>query len=186
MNDVLLIAENKIKPNSIHLYYFYLPKEFIEEAGKREISIVLVYNPPVRRNRIDYLGISMEFHLFKDSNVEEIIYGYRSILKTGIHPELEDIVPEELKLKEIDLHPGVRTRKKGLHQKGIKIYHRRPSIDYEKPLILTVISQDRWVNTPDYLQDYAVVVKIKHTNRIDIYNQIKQKVEIEERIRIRP
>ena len=186
INDVLLIAENRIKPNSIHLYYFYLPREFIEQSGKREISVVLVYNPPVRRNRIDYLGIGMEFHLFKNLNIEEIIYGYRTILKTGIHPELEDIVPEELKLKEIDLHPGVRTRKKGLHQKGIKIYSRRPSINHEKPLILAVISQDRWVNNPEYLQDYAIVVKIKHTSRIDIYNQIKQKLEIEERIRIRP
>ncbi|HDH91446.1 MAG TPA: S8 family peptidase [Candidatus Aenigmarchaeota archaeon] len=185
-NDVLLIAENRIKPNSIHLYYFYLPREFIEQSGKREISVVLVYNPPVRRNRIDYLGVSMEFHLFKDSNIEEIIYGYRTILKTGIHPELEDIVPGELKLKEIDLHPGVRTRKKGLHQKGIKIYSKRPYINHKKPLILTVISQDRWVNNPEYLQDYAIVVKIKHTSRIDIYNQIKQKLEIGERIRIRP
>jgi len=186
VNDVLLIAENRIKPNSIHLYYFYLPREFIEQSGKREISVVLVYNPPVRRNRIDYLGIGMEFHLFKDSNIEEIVYGYRTILKTGIHPELEDIVPKELKLKEIDLHPGVRTRKKGLHQKGIKIYSKKPYINHEKPLILTVISQDRWVNNPEYLQDYAIVVKIKHTSRIDIYNQIKQRVEIEERIRIRP
>jgi len=183
VNDVLLIAENKIKPNAIHLYYFYLPREFIEQSGKREISIVLVYNPPVRRNRIDYLGIDMEFHLFKNSDVKEIIYGYNSILKTGIHPELEDIVPEELKLKEIDLHPGVRIRKKGLHQKGIKIYSRRPSINHEKPLVLTVISQNRWINDPSYLQSYAVIVKIKHANEINIYNSIKQKIE--EKIRIR-
>lgn len=185
-NDVLLIAENKIKPNSAHLYYFYMPREFIEQSGKREISVVLVYDPPVRRNRIDYLGIGMEFHLFKDSTIEEIIYAYKAILETGIRPELEDIVPEELKLKEIDLHPGVRTRKRGLHQKGIKIYSKKPSINYEKPLILTVINQDRWVNNPEYLQYYAIVVKIKHSGKIDIYNQIKQKIEIEERIRIRP
>jgi len=185
-NDVLLIAENKIKPNSVHLYYFYMPREFIEQSGKREISVVLVYDPPVRRNRTDYLGIGMEFHLFKDSTIEEIIYGYKAILETGIRPELEDIVPEELKLKEIDLHPGVRTRKRGLHQKGIKIYSKKPSINYEKPLILTVINQDRWVNNPEYLQYYAIVVKIKHSGKIDIYNQIKQKIEIEQRIRIRP
>ncbi|MBC7195687.1 MAG: S8 family peptidase [Deferribacterales bacterium] len=185
INDVFLIAENRIKPNSIHLYYFYLPREFIEQSGKREISVVLVYNPPVRRNRIDYLGIGMEFHLFKDSSIEEIVCGYITILETGIKTELEDIVPNKLKPKEIDLHPGVRTRKKGLHQKGIKIYSARPSINYEKPIILAVISQDRWVNNSEYLQDYAIVAKIKHSGKIDIYNQIKQKIEIEERIKIR-
>jgi len=184
-NDVLLIAENRIKPNGIHLYYFYLPREFIEQSGEREISVVLVYNPPVRRNRIDYLGIGMEFHLFKNCSVSEIIYGYKSILTTESYQELEDIVPEELKLKEIDLHPKVRTRKRGLHQKGIKIYSKRPSINYETPLVLAVISQDRWINNPDYLQDYAIVVKIKHSSRIDIYNQIRERIEIEERIRIR-
>jgi hypothetical protein len=184
-NDVLLFAENKIKPNSIHLYYFYIPNEFIEQPGKKEISVVLVYNPPVKRNRIDYLGIGMEFHLFRDSTIEEIKYGYSAILKTGVEPELEDIVPDELKLKEIDLHPGVRTRKKGLHQKGIKIYSRKPSINYKKPLILTVINQDRWVKNVEYLQDYALVVKIKHSSKINLYNQIKQKLEIEERVRIR-
>jgi len=127
----------------------------------------------------------MEFHLFRDSTIEEIRYGYRAILETGIRPELEDIVPEELKIREIDLHPGVRTRKKGLHQKGIKIYSKKPSINYEKPLILTVTNQDRWINNPEYLQDYAIVVKIKHSSKIDIYNKIRQRIEVEERIRIR-
>ncbi|GAI06756.1 unnamed protein product, partial [marine sediment metagenome] len=93
-NRVLLLADNKIKLNGIHLYYFYLPREFIETKGEREISVVLVYNPPIKRNRIDYLGISMEFHLFKDSEIEEIVYGYKPILKEEISEELEDIVPE--------------------------------------------------------------------------------------------
>ena len=182
-NRVLLISQNKIKPDSIQLYYLYLPKEFTEYPGKKEISVVLVYNPPIRRNRINYLGVSMEFHLFKDSNIEEIIYGYKPILDTGIHAKLEDMVPEELKIKEIDLHPGPRTRKKGLHQKGIKIYSRRPSINREKPLSLAVISQDRWVNNPEYLQDYAVVVTIRHSAQIDIYNRIREKIQ--QRVRIK-
>lgn len=184
INDVLLLAENKIKPDGIHLYYFYLPKEFIEILGTKEISIVLVYNPPVRRNRIDYLGINMEFHLFSDSNIEEIVRGYNKILKTGLS-DLDDIVPKESGIKEIKLFPGVKMRKKGLYQKGIKIYSGRPRIDYTKPLILAVISQNRWINDPNYMQDYAVVVKIKHSVRLNLYQKIKEKIEIEEKVRIK-
>lgn len=177
-NRVLLIAENKIRLNNIHLYYFYLPKEFVEYSGKREISVVLVYNPPIRRNRIDYLGISMELHLFKNSRIEEVVDGYKPILKKGISEEQEDIVPKTLKLKKIDLHPGVTLRKKGLHQKGIKIFSKKPNIDIEKPLVLVLISQDRWVKENDYLQDYAVVVTIKHQANIDLYNRLQQQIRV--------
>jgi len=184
LNDVLLLAENRIKSNGVHLYYFYVPQEFIEVPGTKEISVVLVYNPPVRRNRIDYLGINMEFHLFSDSNIEEIVRGYNKILKSDL-PELEEIVLEELKIKEIDLHPRIKIRKKGLHQKGVKVYSGKPRIDFTKPIVLVVISQNRWINDPNYLQDYAVVVKIKHSAWIDLYQKIKEKIEIEEKVRIK-
>jgi hypothetical protein len=114
--------------------------------------------------------------------MEEVICGYNKILKTDFS-ESEEIVPKELKIKEIDLRPGVKIRKKGLHQKGIKIYSQKPSIDYTKPLVLAVISQNRWVTDPNYLQDYAVVVKIKHSTRINLYQKIKEKIE--ERVKIR-
>jgi len=42
-NDVLLFAENTIKIQGVHYYYFYLPDTFINVPGKREISVTLVY-----------------------------------------------------------------------------------------------------------------------------------------------
>ncbi|MBT9150932.1 MAG: hypothetical protein DDT40_01113 [candidate division WS2 bacterium] len=177
-NCVLLQAENNIKLDGVHLYYFYLPREFIETNGEREISVVLVYSPPIRRNRIDYMGVGMEFHLFRNSTTEEVAYYYETLLKKGITEDMEDIMPKELKLKEIDLHPGVRLRKKGIHQKGIKIYSRRPDINPDKPLVLAVVSQSKWLKDKEYPQDYAVVVKIRHKMRIDIYNRIRQQIRV--------
>ena len=186
-NCVLLQAENNIKLDGVHLYYFYLPREFIGTNGEREISVVLVYSPPVRRNRIDYMGVGMEFHLFRNSTTEEVAYYYETLLKKGITEEMEDIMPGELKLREMDLHPGVRLRKKGIHQKGIKIYSRRPDINPDKPLVLAVVSQSKWLKDKEYPQDYAVVVKIRHKAKIDVYNLIKQQIEerIVQRVRIR-
>lgn len=174
-NCVLLIAQNKIKLDGVHLYYFYLPREFVETNGKREISVVLVYNPPIRRNRIDYMGVGMEFHLFKNMEIQEVLRGYGTI---QIAEDLGDIVPEELKVKEIDLHPGVRLRKRGIHQKGIKIYSKKPGIDVGKPLVLAVVSQNKWLKDKEYLQDYAVVVKIRHEMRIEIYNRIRSQIRV--------
>ncbi len=178
-NRVLLLAENKIKLNSIHLYYFYLPKEFVEINGEKEISVVLVYNPPIAGNRsTNYFGSTMEYHLFKNAEIEEVIECYKNIKK-----EIDDVVPNELKLKEIDLHPGVNIRKRGIHQKGINIYLNKPDIDTYKPLVLAVISKDNWIKDDKKLQDYAVVVTIKHKMKIDLYNLIRQ--QIQQRVKIK-
>lgn len=179
-NQVLLQAENKIKVDGIHLYYFYLPRKFIETSGKREISAVLVYNPPIRRNRIDYMGLSMEFHMFKNAEIEEVLRGYKTI---QFGDELEEMVPEELKVKEIDLHPGVRLRKKGIHQKGIKMYSKSPDIDPDKPIVLAFISRSKWLKSKEYLQDYAVVVRIRHEARVDLYSRIKERIRPRVRIK---
>ncbi len=181
-NRVALMADGKIKPDSVHLYYFYLPSEFANTHGTKEISVCLVYDPPIRRNRIDYMGINMEFHLIRDSDLGEVSRGYKAI---KIERELDEIVPEELKVKEIDLHPGVRLRKRGIHHKGTKTYLGTPQINPDKPLVLAVISQNRWVKEEDYVQNYAVVVTVKHQGTIDLYNLIKQRIEIEERVRLR-
>ena len=180
LNHVLLQVENKIKVDGVHLYYFYLPRKFITTPGKREISAVLVYNPPIRRNRIDYMGLSMEFHLFKNAEIEKVLRGYKTI---QFLDEIGELVPQELEVKEIGLHPGVELRKKGIHQKGAKIYSQRPDIDPDKPLVLAVISRSKWLKSKDYLQDYAVVVRIRHEARIDLYNRIKERIRPRVRIR---
>ena len=138
----------------------------------------------MRRNRIGYLGIGMEFHLFKNADIQDVLRDYRAIQITD---GLEEAVPVRLKLKEINLHPGVKLRKKGIHQKGIKIYSRRPDINPDKPLVLAVISQSKWLKDREYLQDYTVVVKIRHKKEIDIYNLIKQQIEerIVQRVRVK-
>lgn len=184
-NNVVLFAENKIGLNKVHLYYFYIPEEFITTAGSKEISVSLVYDPPVRLNRLDYLGVALEFHLFKNASLDDIIQSYRSI---KIERESDDIVPSQIKYSEIKLKPGVNTRKRGIHQKGIISYTRQPDIVVDRPLVLAVLSQDKWINKDNYLQDYSVVVRIKHQAEIELYNliqeQIQQKMQIEHRIRV--
>lgn len=169
-NRVLLVRENAIKPDNIHVYPVYLPKEFIEDTGDRQISVTLVFDPPVNTNRVDYLGTIIEIHLVKNTAVEEVIKAYGTI---SIDTEEKEIIPEKIKKNEIMLWPGVNSRKKGVHQKGIIEYKKRPGIDGNQPLVLVVICQKRWVRDENYEQSYAVVVSIEHSKRIDLYNQIR-------------
>ena len=167
VNRVLLVRENTIKLDHKHVYPLYLPKEFIEDTGDRQISVTLAFDPPVNKNRVDYLGAVIEFHLFKNTAVEEVIKAIKA------DTEEEEIVPEKIKKHEIKLYPGVNSRKKGVHQKGIREYKRRPDIDGNQPLVLVVICQKRWIRDENYEQSYAVVVSIEHSKRIDLYNQIR-------------
>jgi hypothetical protein len=180
-NDILLVAENRIKPDDIQLYYVYLPEEFINTIGDREISVTLTYNPPINRNRIDYMGVSMEFHLYNE-NIDDVLKWSNRIKQER---DFDNIESRASKLKELNLLPGVDTRKKGIHQKGIIKYTRKPGINPEKPLVLAVVCSDKWVGDENYLQDYAIVVRIKHKAKVDLYNKIRQNIPIKERVKVR-
>ena len=143
MNQVILMHENKIKLNDFHIYSFYLPDEFRGVKGKKRLSVTLVFNPPVNKNRSDYLGVIMETHLFKQSNISSIRAKYGNI---DINNMVEDIVPEDIRRNEINLRPGVNTRKRGVHQKGIVEYKLTPNINLDLPLILVTICKNRWIN----------------------------------------
>ncbi len=182
INRVLLIADNKIKLDGVHLYYLYLPPDFCKTSGEKQLSVTLVYNPPIRRNRINYMGASIEYHLFRNCTIDEVKAGYKYIKITD---EGDEIVPIHLKNKEITMHPGVRTRKRGIHQKGTILYSGKPQLETDKPLILAIICQNKWIHDPDYMQSYSLAVMVKHQASIDLYNKIKERIELEQRIKIK-
>lgn len=180
LSRVLLLKDNRIKLESVHLYFFYLPLEFIAANGFKRLSITLTYDPPVNKNRIDYLGCSMEFHLFKNSEVEDVKKYYEKIKKRLKNEE--ETVPKALKNKEIKLHPGVNLRKRGVHQKGIVEFRGVPKIDINKPLVLAIICQNRWIKEENHEQEYAVVVGVQHTAQVDLYNKIR--LRNQEKVRV--
>lgn len=181
-NRVLLMRENSVKLNNFHVYEIYLPEDFRENKGRRTISVTLVYNPPINKNRTDYLGVKFETHLFKNTSQDEVISKYKKI---DIGSLEEDLIPVDgVRLQEITLHPGSALRKKGVHQKGFVEYDRKsPSIDLNKPLNLVVICQNKWIQDEDYMQDYAVVVSIEYSEQVDIYNKILLRNRVRTRIR---
>lgn len=178
-NRVLLISEEKIKLDSVHLFQFFLPAEFIHEKGRKQLVVTLVFDPPVNKNRIDYLGCIMDLYLFHSHTMKEI----EKIFKQLKIENTDEVTLPDSKLKEIDLKPGKNQRKLGVHQKGMHEWKGKPKIDIEKPLVLAVICKSKWINDNDYLQNYAVVITVEHEQEIELYSKIKQRIQ--ERIRVR-
>jgi len=179
-NRVILLSDNRIKLNHIHTYSFYIPKEFILSRGARRLSVTLVFDPPVNKNRSDYLGTTMEARLFREPDTNDIKKFFGS---ADINEETVKEILSRRELKEIELRPGPIIRKRCVHQKGVIEYKERgrPKINPEQPLTLVIICQNRWIkdrddkDDEDYLQDYAVVVSVEHSEEIDIYNKIRLK-----------
>jgi len=179
--SVFLFTENKIKINGVHYYYFNIPEIFITTDGTREISVTLVYNPPVRRTRIDYMGVKMKFGLYRNTDI-------RDLETQPLDDTLDESTDEETeedagKISEIKLFPNKTVRSKGIHQKGTRIYTRPPNIDALKPLILKVACNGKWLDDEDFAQDYSVVVTLRHSARINLYNQMRDRITSRVRIR---
>jgi len=176
-NHVFFFAENKVKINGVHFYQFPLPREFIELKGKREISVTLVYNPPVRRRRMAYIGTQMKFKLFKNTDIKDIEKS------NTVFSENDD--DDRKKFDEIQLQPSLSDRSKGLHQKGVINYIQTPSIDPSKPLILGVYCSGKWMKEKefqDYMQDYSVVVSLEHRAVNDLYVKVAERIRTRVRI----
>ncbi|MFX1340724.1 MAG: S8 family peptidase, partial [Promethearchaeota archaeon] len=184
-NHVLLIRENKIKLNNVHIYPIFIPKSFITEKGERSISVSLAFDPPVNKNRADYLGCTLEAKLYRNIPPEEIQNYYQTV---NIEEEEDDKdnpkkrFEKLLKKNQIDLKPNLTTRKLGVHQKCEITFRRSPKIDTNIPLTLVIINRNRWIGSEDYNQDYGVVLTLEHKAMIDLYNEIR--ILIRERARV--
>jgi len=177
-SSVLLFAENSLKIRGVCYYYLYLPEAFLNTDGEREISVTLVYNPPVRRTRADYMGIKMEFTLYKNTDIEDLeARSAKIVMSESSDEENDDDIPQ------IILYPKKNARSKGIHQKGTRTYIRAPEIDVSKPLVLEVLCRGKWLKDDNFRQDYSVVVTLRHSARIDLYNQIRERVMPRVRIR---
>lgn len=178
-NRVLLKHDGKISPDDAHFFPVMVPDEFYTERGRRSIEIVLVFDPPTRRNRADYLGVSMNCRLYKNSSLKTIQELYGQIKKRKLSSK-------HLRKKEISMFPKITARNRGVHQKSIKEWVRKPELIASKPLVLIVTCQKKWYSDNKYEQPYAVVMTIKHEKPIDIYNPIviKNKVRIRARSRV--
>lgn len=130
--------------------------------------------------RKQYLGVTMEFHLFRGVDVETIKQKYAKLEEVAVE---EEIVPPSLERNKIDLVPGVNLTKKGTAQKRMWIIDRAPK-DTDESLKLVVICNDKWINDEEYRQRYAVVVTVEQQKNVRLYNRVREMIRLRTRIRV--
>ncbi len=195
-NDVVLVCDRVLMEiGNFHVYEIpTLPSEFLQTKGERTLSITMAFDPPTRHTRGDsYLGVTMEFSLFKGVDVADLMNSFvnaRKAKENGLEYDFKQISIDDLKEKygscQLSLKPGSSIRKKGTLQRGqIAISDRATKFD--RPLYLVVSSNRKWARQEDIkLQRYSLVVSLTHTNEeVRVYHQIQVKIQERSRQQLR-
>ena len=168
-NRVLLIHDSEIEIDNFRLFTIpTIPSEFLRVRGDKYITVTMAFDPPTRHTRADsYLGVTMEFALFRNLAPEQI----EGALKAWTREETEDFEDEKVPTLrsvsnsvddpiKIKLNPGTNKRKKGTFQKGIaKISSSNWKYD-GKRLVLAVICQRKWAPVDISTQRFAIIVSL--------------------------
>lgn len=182
-NRVLLMSDDEIINDGIHVYEIPIPELFKITKGERIIQICLAFDPPVRHTRKDYIGINLEFKLLRGCTTEQIFEFFSNLREKG-----DDPIPARF---NCGLQPSIQNRGGGTLQKAeFRIKRNSSLLDYDgEKLHLLIQSKKGWAEDASYpSQKYAVTVSLEHLGaQIDIYNFMRDQVrpELRERDRAR-
>jgi hypothetical protein len=176
---VVLYAESELAFDNFHIYELPIPSKFIQQKGKRGISVTLAFDPPVRHTRFDYMGVKMSFRLIRGKTVDEVAEAFRA--------RSQDEVPVDRLSStkyECGMKPTPTAREGGTLQSATFKMTHTPQEDYGDTYYLVVRCERKWTRDEHGPQRYAVVVVVQHSAPINLYNVLRERVTA--RLRVRP
>jgi hypothetical protein len=194
---VVLVAEDTITVDDVHLYEIPIPSSFFAPGGTRGVTISLCFDPDTRAHRLDYLSSRMKFELTRGIPPEEIVAlflqspedeGGEQDEATG---EQEDEDTEETfgegrrtNLTDLrgwerpQLEPFTRRRSVGANQLGRIRFHRKLNREHGTSFLLVVQNTNRWAPQGSS-QDYAVAVTLwRSDNEPELYAELAAELQV--------
>lgn len=170
---VTMVYQGSMSIDHFNVFAVPIPDVFRYARGKRKIIVTLAYDPPVRRRRLDYLGVEMDIILIRGKKLEEVFDAFRSVGPS------EDPTSAISGACRVDLEPKANprnagySRKKSTLQRCQKIMMRpeRSDVDYGNEYYLVVRSERKWVPDDIEVQDFALAVTLCAEDS-QLYNQI--------------
>ena len=144
---VVLTYDGSIGLKRVDFFPLILPDEFFQQKGIRSIEVSLAYDPPTNTNRQEYVSVTVDYRLYKNTSLDSVRDAYEDA-SSGVRTE--ESLGKRLKNCEVNLLPGYRIRRATTHQKSSVVYVNKPRIDSRHPLVLAVSCQKRWHPDPDY------------------------------------
>lgn len=176
VNRVVMYFDGEIDADTVVIHPIPIPDPFARGRSQRRISVALAFDPPVRRQRREYLAAEMSFDLLR--NVDPAAIAERYERQESERVDLWD------DRRRLDLKPGsTRTGKSTLQVR--RVFPRELRVDDGDTYYLAVKHKPAaWATGGT--QNYAVVVEIVDEDRqqLDLYSEVRQQVRVQERIRV--
>lgn len=165
-NRVVMYFDGWIQTDTVAIHPIPIPEVFTRGQSRRRIAVSLAFDPPVRRQRREYLAGEMSFDLLRNATPEAIARRYE---RQG-----DQRVELWTDRRRLDLKPGAtRTANSTLQVR--EVFHSRLDPDDGDTYYLAVKHKPApWASGGQ--QPYAVAVEItdeQHTD-VDLYAAVQQ------------
>jgi subtilisin family serine protease len=168
---VCLFANEEIYLDHFAVFELPIPELFQTTRGTREIRVSLAYDPPVRRTRADYLGVTMGWRLLRGRSEKEVFDNFRKWEKAEGDP------PEFPARYVCDTFPGPKLREKGTLQCASFLAHKNMS-SYGDTYYVAVWCRRRWAPANIEKQKFSLAVQLRHTADIQLYQSLTLPLQV--------
>lgn len=185
---VVMLHEGELAVDTVAIHPLPFPEAFARGRAERSISIALAFDPPVRRQRREYIAASMRLDLYRAIDLEALEQVVRRQEQADRTPMILDRRRVTSKLK-----PGTeRLLDSTLHVRRWRAAHANSLSPDDGDTYFLVISHATapWAGHLADLyetQRYAVAVSLSDRDRpeVNLYNLVQQQVRVPARVRVR-
>ncbi|WOF24615.1 S8 family serine peptidase [Microbacterium betulae] len=182
-NRVTMTYEGTMSTDTVQIHPFPVPELFRRgSGGERAITVALAFDPPVRRQRREYLAGAMKIDVYRDIDPDELA----EILKK----QDPDDPNEPIKGRQrLNLEPGSNSfTNSTLHVRRWSAKNSFVNDDETFFVVVTHKAQTWARDDPQYKQQrYALAVTLEdqHLVQADLYQLLTQQVQVPARVRLR-
>lgn len=183
---VTMLYQGSLPLDTIDIFEVPIPVEFRNASGRKQITVAIAFNPPVRRRRAEYLGVRMNYTLIRGKSLDQIAEAYRQLTQQ----ERDAVKSGGAKPQgafsgafKCSLHPGSKALQSSTLQKSTWQFNKSPA-KYGDAYYLVVRAERRWAPESFSSQDYSIAVSLQ-ADEPQLYNLVRNRVQIRQRVRSR-
>jgi hypothetical protein len=179
---VTMTYDGDMAVDTVAIHPLPVPSAFA--AGKsatRRISVTLAFDPPVRRQRREYLAGTMQIDLYRAVDVDDLAEMVSKQDAEDAHPLIKD-------RRRPKLEPGVDSVRSGTLQTRFWMPKLLKVDDGDTYFLVVTHRRQTWARNGDYeRQRYALAVTLEEHSLVglDLYASVTQQVRAAVRARIR-
>ena len=186
---VVLMHDGEMATDSVTIHRIPMPQRFLEGSTPRTIRVALAYDPPVRRQRREYIAGSMTFDLVRGSSLKELEESYRR-QPTRSESEKSGVPRFDLPAGRLALSPGVSQ----FYNNTLICRRFRTATDWDEDaqdyFVVVVHQRSSWspAQKASYTeQRYALAVEMYDEVRADLnlYAMVRARLRGQARVRTR-